>query len=131
MHASCARHEWCFKCQVSVSRFFQWPARWHQVSPLWSFWRVILDQWHALKSKEHVKKPDEEDEGNAAQRGRKAHSDLLNDLRNMQKSRHSLDVVRDILHDGQIRIYANMLLGTHVESSPCGSSLQPVSAHSF
>ena len=126
-----ARCIWVFECvelslrcacpalglcrEVKVSRFFQWAGRWQSFAPHWTFWRIILDQWHALKGAEE--RPPEEaapdDDGQAARgRGRQAHTNLLEDLRKMQKTRHSLEVVRDILHDGRIRDYAHMQLGS-------------------
>ena len=42
-------------------------------------------------------------------------TDLIQQLRDKQKSRHTLAVVRDILHDDRVRTYATMRLA-HCES---------------
>eukprot|EP00439_Symbiodinium_sp_Y106_P075534 s2062_g15.t1 len=109
--------------QVKTSRFFEWAAKWTNLAPYWEFLRVVYDAWHVLKSREEAApQASEQDEPERLdanepqerqQRGmaREVHADLIQELRDKRKSRHTLDVVRDILHDGRVKLYASMLRG--------------------
>ena len=118
--------------QVKGSRFFEWTAKWTNFSPFWGFLRIIYDMWHFLKGKDlegavepevpdgdadpaadpDVQQDLEADERRAPRGSmRQVHADLVQELREKQKSRHTLAVVRDILHDDRVKTYALMRLG--------------------
>ena len=92
------------------------------MAPFWEFLRVVYDAWHVLKSREDPQRAEIEGEGAAEEHlpgqpedrqvraGRQVHVDLVRELREKNKSRHTLDIVRDILHDDRVKLYATMQL---------------------
>ncbi|CAE7356003.1 HMCN1 [Symbiodinium sp. CCMP2592] len=126
---------------VKGSRFFEWMAKWRKLSPYWGFLRVVYDAWHVLKSREAEQAQETElqeqgeqgpeasaaaaetadREGQAEEkrpRGGKlqqVHADLIQELRDKQKSRHTLSVVRDILGDDRVRVFATMIAASQRE----------------
>ena len=46
--------------------------------------------------------------------------ELLKDLREMQKTRHTMDIVRDVLGDERVKLYAHMRPGGRCSGLSCG-----------
>ena len=112
------------------SRFFEWMAKWCNLRPFWGFLRIVYETWHVLKGKDIEAGASDTAAGDADGQGddqpdqqlapeetrrtresqKQVHADLMQELRDKQKSRHTLSVVRDILRDDRVKIYASMQL---------------------
>ena len=107
----------CFSLKVKLSRFFEWSGKWKNVAPYWSFLKFVYKSFCLIRGDD--KKADEEDldeptdppgTGSQQSKSKSEHLKLIQDFKDMQKSRHTLDVVHDILHDDRIKLYAWMML---------------------
>ena len=113
-----------------MSRWFSWSTSWKRFRPLWSFLRSVYMTWQLMLSEGDIAQESEAADnpgGEGAQaepaaRGpnpipgaervsvKQQARSLLKDLRELQKTRHTLDIVRDVLGDVRIKHYADMLL---------------------
>ena len=113
--------------QVQLSRFFAWPCHWRRFAPFYSFMGKV-HQFRATQAGVPGHGEEDQDPGGevaeaeegapvsqaaaaASRTNRKAvQEDILTRLRDLQKKKPTLEVVRTILEDKRVKIYANMPL---------------------
>ena len=114
--------------QVKLSRFFEWAGKWKNLSPYWTFLKEVYTTLRLTRAGRDAEpddattqppEPAEAHDDQAQPGGRKQseHLQLIKDFKAMQKTRHTLDVVHDILNDDKIVIYAWMTL--RLQCSTC------------
>ena len=108
--------------EVKMARFFDWPSKFRHYVKFWTFMRMVHEFWkdtHGDGEKhDDVDMPEEGqadgEESSAAPSkqslGDKRGTDLVKALKDMQKSRHTLSIVTEILQDSSVKKYATMIL---------------------
>ena len=103
--------------KVKLSRFFEWSGKWKNVAPYWSFLKFVYKSFRLIRGNDTTADEEDLDErtdppGTESQQSKpkSEHLKLIQDFKDMQKSRHTLDVVNDVLHDDRIKLYAWMML---------------------
>lgn len=104
--------------EVKTSRFFDWPSKFHHFVKQWTFLSLVYKHWRITKGEDAGAKedggeedagPSESNEGPSASLQGKRGSDLVKALKDMQKSRHTLEVAAEVLEDLTIKKYASMI----------------------
>ena len=124
--------------KVALSRFFDWPAKWRKFSRMWGFMKQVYKQWQLMKGEQRGNAADAADQGEddgaggaqveegdenipdgfdeagdavfSQRKSQTQHEKLMKSLKEMQKSRHTLDIVKDVLWDDRVKVYAHMCL---------------------
>ena len=109
--------------EVKLSRFFSWPCQWRHFAPFYTF----LGKVHAFRAMQVAQNQTEGDADGqdlgaeealpisepaavaSRSRWQNVQEEILHRLRDLQSKKPTLDVVRDILRDQRVKVYANML----------------------
>ena len=106
--------------ETKLSRFFSWAGKFKHFVKYWKFQSLVFTQWQTmhmeLEAAEAAEvaatEQDDENQGRQNQGGTlqgKRGQDLLKALKAMQQSRHTLDIVADVLKDESVKKYSHMI----------------------
>lgn len=103
--------------ETKLSRFFSWAGKFQHFVKYWKFQSLVFTQWQTLHvelqaAEDAPMEHDDENQGPQIQEGTlqgKRGQDLLKALKAMQQSRHTLDIVADVLKDDCVKKYSHMI----------------------
>lgn len=104
--------------EAKLSRFFDWSGKFKHYVKYWKFQSLVFTQWQTLHAEVDPATAEdapmgEGDENQGQNKGEtlqgKRGQDLVKALKSMQQSRHTLDIVADVLKDSCVKKYSNMI----------------------
>lgn len=105
--------------EVKQARFFDWASKFRHFSKFWAFLALVHQHWKVtqadnadLEPEANQQQDDETEAGKAKQpetlQGKKG-AELVQALKALQKTRHTLEVAGEVLADQAIKKYATMI----------------------